>query len=224
VARPKYATPDTQRAEYEARGGEVTSIGDEIDSAYSQGYSEGAKRRRASSSSSTTVYSGGKVYEESEGFAAPRGAPVAFRAPAGGPVPGVTAPMVAELVIITADSIVNEHRAPLPSRLIAVFLVFGVLGAAQRTNAAKAAQVFGWSLVLATFYNSARPGRPPGAIGALNAVGDFMSGKWARKGSVGASSSSSAGAPQPPAVGKGAAGRPPVVNGRQRLPGGRSRS
>jgi len=173
-------TPDTQRAKYQARGNQPT-IGDEIDEAHSRGRAEGRASRRGGSGP-TKVYAKGRTYTETDqaGSGAPGGAPVAFRTPSGGPVPGVTAPMVVELLIVTTSSIVDNHRPPIPSEFLSIFAVFGILGAAQRTSAARAAQWFAWGLVLATFYNSAVPGQTPGGIRALQSIGDFMSGKWGK--------------------------------------------
>ena len=148
-------TPDSQRRAYEDRGGEVTSIGDEIDKAYEDG-------RRAGGSSS-----------------GPRAAgPVTFSKP--GAVPSIAAPMLVEPILVTADEFLNNKRAPVPSRLLVVFGVFGVLGLAKG-EAANAAAALGWGLVVATFYSSAGSGGKNGALGALSGIGDFMSGKFGSK-------------------------------------------
>lgn len=47
-------TPDSQRARYEARGGEVASIGDEMDAEFEAGRKAGQRESSASSSSSSS--------------------------------------------------------------------------------------------------------------------------------------------------------------------------
>jgi hypothetical protein len=93
-----------------------------------------------------------------------------------GPAPSVTAPMIVDVMIISADELANEHRLPVPSRLLYAFLIFGGLSLAKNTSAAKAAAVFGWGIVVATFYAGANPAGPR----ALVAAGKFLSGKPAK--------------------------------------------
>lgn len=101
-----------------------------------------------------------------------------------GPAPAISAPLVIELGIITSDELVNNHRLPLPSRLLVAFGIFGGLSL-FRGNAARPANVFAWALVLATFYSSARgSGNAPPALAALDALGNFMSGNYSTKGST----------------------------------------
>lgn len=90
-------------------------------------------------------------------------------------VPGVTAPMIFDVLIITADEIMTEHRAPIPSRLLVAFGLFGLLGMAKG-EAARPAKVFAWGIVIATFY-AAAPGGKPAALTALDALGNFLGGK-----------------------------------------------
>lgn len=126
-------------------------------------------------------------------------------------VPGVTAPMIADVVIITIDEITQQHRLPIPSRLLVAFAVFGVLGLAKG-QAARPAKVFAWGIVVATFYSSA-PGGKPSALNALAVLGDFLGGKY---GSTGAAAVPSGGniAGGANGVGGGEASRP-VGNGQK---------
>jgi hypothetical protein len=109
---------------------------------------------------------------------------------------GIGAPLAADVLIITADEIVNQHRAPIPSRLLVAFGVFGVLSLASG-QARRPALVFAWGIVTATFY-SAAPGKKPAALNAVAALGDFLGGKY--------------GTPSGAAnIGKGTAAPPPVA-------------
>lgn len=108
--------------------------------------------------------------------ATPIGPSPARQRSASASIPGVTAPMVVDVLIITADEIIEQHRAPLPSRLLVAFAVFGVLGLAKG-EAARPAKVFAWGIVVATFY-SAAPGQKPAALNAIAALGDFLGGKF----------------------------------------------
>lgn len=148
-------TPDSQRAKYEARGGEVTSIGDEMDAQYDAGFAKGASAQRGTGSTR------GLTVQRPTGF------------------PSIAAPMTVELVLISADEFLNEHRPPLPSRLLVTFAVFGLLGLAPQ-QAAGAATAFAWGLVVATFYSSSK-GSQPGGIKALTTLGNFLGGKYSPK-------------------------------------------
>lgn len=132
-----------------------------------------APARARSSSSSSSSSSGG-----------------ALRGPA---VPGVTLPMVIDIAIITADEVVNQHRLPIPSRLLAAFLLFGTLGAIKGEGA-RPAKAFAWAIVIATFYGNS-PGKKPAALSALEALGGFLGGKYGtNNASAAGPSSSSSGA------------------------------
>lgn len=111
----------------------------------------------------------------------------------GGSVPGVTAPMILDIMIITADELVNEHRLPIPSRLLVAFVLFGGLGLVKG-NGARAASAFGWGIVVATFYSSAT-GKQPAGIQFLQSLGNFLSGKNATKVPPVSTSGVSSGAP-----------------------------
>lgn len=89
----------------------------------------------------------------------------------------IGAPMLFETVLIAVDEITNQHRFPLPSRLLIAWGAFGVLGMAKG-NAARAASALAWGLVVATFYSAVAPSRPPAGLAALQTVGDFISGKY----------------------------------------------
>lgn len=88
-------------------------------------------------------------------------------------MPSVGAPLALETLIIATDSFVNEHRFPIPSRLLAAWGLFTVLGFA-RGNAARPATALAWGLVIASFYSTVAPG-----TNALAVVGDFIGGKYA---------------------------------------------
>lgn len=87
---------------------------------------------------------------------------------------GLGAPLVFDVLIITADEIVNQHRPPAPSRLLVAFAIFGLLGLAKGT-AARPAKVFAWGIVVATFY-AAAPGDKPAGLNALQGLGAFLAG------------------------------------------------
>lgn len=101
----------------------------------------------------------------------------AMRTSSSSPVaPGVTLPMVLDVAIITADELTNQHRLPLPSRLLAAFVLFGFLGA-LKGEAARPAKVFAWAIVIATFYGNS-PGQKPAALSALESLGGFLGGQY----------------------------------------------
>lgn len=133
-------------------------VGDYVDEAYADGLAAGSRSSGAGSS----------------------GRGLSFRRPQG--IPSVAAPMLVELALITADEFLNARRPPVPSRLLVVFVVFGTLGLAKG-DAAEAAAAMGWGLVVATFYASSKPKQPPAALKALAGIGNFLSGKYAPRGS-----------------------------------------
>lgn len=194
------STPDSQRARYEARqertrartaagkprrSEDATSIPEALDIEREQGRREGlaqgVRRPRGAPPVKRTGKYRTKAYGGSEANPAPRSAPVRVQAPNLGPAPGVTAPMLVDLAIIAADSIVHEKHPPTPSRLLVVFTLFGLLGLVGRSGpeAGRLSSAIGWSVVLATFYNTARPKEAPLGITALGSLGDFLSGKYA---------------------------------------------
>jgi hypothetical protein len=152
--------PDDMRRRYDAgeQGAGSTSIGDELDANYDAGFKEGAGAQRK---------------------AAPRRALTLQRPSA---PPSIAAPFAIELVLISVDEIRNHHRPPIPSRLLAAFAVFGLLGAASG-DAAPAANALGWGLVVATLLSSGVRGKQPAGIAALSSLGAFMGGQYATKGS-----------------------------------------
>lgn len=107
----------------------------------------------------------------------------------------IGAPMVVELILISADELSNKHRFPLPSRLLVAFGLFSLLTLARSPEAQRAAGVFGWGLVLATFYSSAN-GPSNGPLGAITAIGNFMGGSSA-KATTSAAVTTGPGAPKP---------------------------
>lgn len=147
------------------------------------GRAEGARRRRPSDSELERLPVTGGAESPAAGRDGPSVGPrpaTATVAPAGASsspsVPGVTAPMIADVVIITIDELTQQHRLPIPSRLLVTFAVFGVLGLAKG-QAARPAKVFAWGIVVATFYSAAPGGKPP-ALSAVAALGDFLGGKY----------------------------------------------
>lgn len=150
-------TPDSQRAAYDARGGEVTSIGDEMDASYEAGRSAGQRESSASSSSGPRLRASGRI--------------------------SVGAPLAVETIIISTDELVNEHRLPIPSRLLVAFAFYGLLGLASG-NAAPAASALGWGVVVATFYAKSGARNKPAALTALDAIGKFFGGEYGTPGST----------------------------------------
>lgn len=131
----------------------------------------------------------------------------------GGSVPGVTVPMMIDIGIITLDEIAVNKRLPVPSRLLVAFVLFGGLGLAKNTQAARAAGWFAWGIVIATFYGvnlqngqtvqytkdangnitGYAPGSPqPAAISAINALAWFLAGGNSTKSAPAAASGTGA--------------------------------
>lgn len=77
-------------------------------------------------------------------------------------------PWAAQVGVITARDFASDHRPPLPSELLASFVVFGFL-AGIAIPAPKAATLAGWGIVLATVLAS--------STDFLGPVGDFLAGK-----------------------------------------------
>jgi hypothetical protein len=119
----------------------------------------------------------------------------------GGSAPGVTVPMVIDIGIITVDELTVNHRLPIPSRLLVAFVIFGGLGLAKNTTAARAASAFAWGIVVATFYGTTNPS--PG-VGALNKIASFLAGGNAQKGTAASGSLGTPGGAANPA------GPPPI--------------
>lgn len=157
-------TPDSQREAYEARGGEVTSVGDEIDQAYEDGRKAGAKDTPAPSTATTAPASPGRPRLSSSGKLA------------------IGAPLAVETILISVNAITEDHHPPYPSQLLVAFAFFGLLGLASG-DAAGPAAALGWGIVAATFYAGSGPKGTPPAIGVLNTLGNFFGGKYAPKGS-----------------------------------------
>lgn len=159
--------PDDMKRRYEAgeQGAGSTTFGDELDRSYEDGRKAGMKEG---------------------GSSGPKAAkPFTLAGGPGPSIPSIAAPMLVELVLISADEFVANRRPPLPSRLLVVFGIFGVLGLASEGPAANAAAAFGWGLVIATFYSTASPGaKGSGSLQALQTIGNFMSGKYAKKGAT----------------------------------------
>lgn len=143
------STPDSQARRYRARGGEQSSGAfTDIDD----------RLNRLEDQRSTPAPSRGLSLQRPQN------------------VPTITGPLLAELIVISADDIFANHRAPLPSRLLAVLAIFGALGLAKG-NAARPAQAFGWALVVSSLYAVTAPNTTSGALRGLAAVGNFLSGK-----------------------------------------------
>lgn len=167
-------TPDSQREAYEARGGEVTSVGDEIDQAYEDGRKAGAKDTPAPSTATTAPASPGRPRLSSSGKLA------------------IGAPLAVETILISVNAITEDHHPPYPSQLLVAFAFFGLLGLASG-DAAGPAAALGWGIVTATFLAGTKSVGPPGqnipgtqspaAIGVITKLGNFFGGKYAPKGS-----------------------------------------
>lgn len=82
----------------------------------------------------------------------------------------VFAPLVVESILIVADEALTYHRAPIPSRFVAAFALFGGLSFAGG-DWEGAARALGWSVVLATFYNVATH-----SPNVLSGIGAFFAG------------------------------------------------
>lgn len=80
----------------------------------------------------------------------------------------LAAPWAVEVGVITVRDLTAVHRPPLPSELLASFVVFGAL-AGVSLAAPKAAVAAGWGLVVATVLSS--------KVDFLKPVGEFMAGK-----------------------------------------------
>lgn len=82
----------------------------------------------------------------------------------------VMAAWLVEVGIISVRDLVGPRRLPLPSELLATFVVFGGLTlTAQSPTFRGAANTTAWGLVLATILSS--------KVDVLRPVGDFMSGQ-----------------------------------------------
>lgn len=70
----------------------------------------------------------------------------------------LTVPWITEVVIIGWRDFKNHKRPPYPSEFLATFVIFGLLSLpASNANLQRAAQLFGWGVVLATFFNFVDP-------------------------------------------------------------------
>jgi len=197
-------TPDSQRAKARERGPSKTTarergpskttadyMDEEREIGRQQGHEEGY--RAAQNEPKAKKAAPAKAAPSPRSSSTPAPAPRrSLQVQAPGAVPSIAAPMLVELAIISADEFVNQHRPPLPSRLLSAFAIFGLLGLAKG-NAAKPAQVFGWAIVLATFY-SAAPGKKPAGISFLTTAGNFFSGKYGKQPSTLAPSTTTKGA------------------------------
>lgn len=65
---------------------------------------------------------------------------------------GITAPWVAEVGLITWRTVRKDSRPPLPSELLATFIVFGTVSVIA-VRQPRIASVFGWGIVIATGLN-----------------------------------------------------------------------
>lgn len=67
---------------------------------------------------------------------------------------GVAVPWIAEVVLLSWRSAKRNKRPPLPSELLATFVVFGTISLANGPIQ-RPATAFGWGVVVATFLNFA---------------------------------------------------------------------
>lgn len=86
---------------------------------------------------------------------------------------GVLLAWLVEMGIISVRDLAKVHRPPLPSELLASFVIFGSLGMlAESETARPVANVTAWGLVVATFLSS--------SVDFLKPVGDFLGGGYAQ--------------------------------------------
>lgn len=73
----------------------------------------------------------------------------------------VVAPWIAETILITWRSVRSKQRPPLPSELLAGFVVFGTVSLLSNSQP-KLAATFAWGVVVATMLNFIDPstGKP----------------------------------------------------------------
>lgn len=69
-------------------------------------------------------------------------------------MPSITAPWLAELVLISYRSVRQEKRPPLPAELLASFVIFGTFSLIGNSQP-RIAAVLGWGIVVATALNLA---------------------------------------------------------------------
>jgi hypothetical protein len=109
---------------------------------------------------------------------------------------------LAEVGIISVRDLSQSRRPPLPSELLATFVVFGGLGLAPG-QAARPAAAVAWGIVVATLLSS--------RVDFLKPVGDFFAGSSGGSGPV------SPGGPAAPATGGvGVRAAPPKLSGQAR--------
>lgn len=147
---------------------EAETVDEALDAEYERGRAEGAK----SSPRAAQPAPAPEPATSSRTFSAPSGT-----------VPTLAGPLAVETVLIAVDELRTNHRLPIPSRLLAAFGLFTVLGFA-RGEAGRAANALGWGIVVATFYASVAKSTPLG-LGAVKTVGDFMAGKYATPNAAG---------------------------------------
>lgn len=83
-------------------------------------------------------------------------------------------PWVLSLGLISFQDLTKNHRPPLPSRLLADFAVFGVLGLLATGTARPVAVAMAWGLDVTMFYAAASS-----SSNAFSDVGKFLSGGYA---------------------------------------------
>lgn len=88
-------------------------------------------------------------------------------------VGAMMAPLIVETVLITADEFIRYKRWPVPSRFLAAFFIFGGLSLASGTQAAQAASLTAWGLVLATTYGFVSSSA---GTNVLAGIGNFFGG------------------------------------------------
>lgn len=179
-AEKRYHDRDDRKAARAARGeparlDEATSISEAMDIERDNGRREGAASR--TQRPVTRIGDGARPPE-------PRDGPD-YQGPnlAAGTTPSIGGPLIFETIIIAADEFVNQHRFPIPSRLLIAWGAFTVLGLA-RGNAARAATALAWGLVASSFYATVSPASTPAGLGAIRTVGDFIGGKYGGNGAT----------------------------------------
>jgi len=102
----------------------------------------------------------------------------------------ITAPWTAEVVLLSWRSVRNKHRPPLPSELLATFVVFGAIGLVTSSNP-KIGSLLGWGIVVST------------GINFLGTSDKLIAPGAAIKSTAGVSTSPSANRPRTPNAGAG---------------------
>jgi hypothetical protein len=78
-------------------------------------------------------------------------------------------PWVIAASLITADDVINGKTLPVPSRFLASFVAFGLLGGLAETSLRPAAVTLAWGLDIAMFLSFTKT-----RAGAVSTVGQYL--------------------------------------------------